>query len=167
MPTDVTFLVKCSKKFLLMAWRKSSLNVSYFTPFSSLRLTVSLKLISVNTEHNVSCNKIVRFFINFFGMEISKKMVTHYRSKSAAEKRKSWTERTHLLTAEKSLFRSLRGPTDSTDDTSITDRDDVLNGISMVSDGHAAHSGKSAKRTLGTFDGVFAPVSLSMLRKER
>ncbi len=38
------------------------------------------------------------------------------------------------------------------------------NRISMVSDAGATSSGKSPKRTLGTFDGVFAPVSLSMLR---
>ena len=103
-------------------------------------------------------------------MEFSKKLSSQYRSKSASEKRRSWTERTHLLTAEKSLFRSLRGPTESTDESSVTDRDEPVNGnyISMVSDSGSppANAGKGPKRTLGTFDGVFAPVSLSMLRKE-
>ncbi len=104
-------------------------------------------------------------------MEFPKKIAQkNYRTISASEKRKSWTERTHLLKAEKSLFRSLRGPTDSTEETlsSSDSSGRMINSshISMVSDGGTASpssTGKS-KRTLGTFDGVFAPVSLSMLR---
>lgn len=66
----------------------------------------------------------------------------------------SMTERTHLLQAEQSIFRSLRGGSGS---ISPTDEPD-----SGLTEGNNARPGAPV-RTLGTFEGVFAPVSLSML----
>ncbi len=68
-------------------------------------------------------------------------------------------ERTHLLKAEQALFRSLRA---SSHDGGREARgsDDLPDAIDAL--GITAEE-KTSSRTLGTFEGVFAPVSLSML----
>lgn len=63
-----------------------------------------------------------------------------YKKLTASERRQTWTERSYLLSAERSLFKSLRGPVESTDDVSLSvdlDNNDfsrIANSVSMVSD---------------------------------
>ena len=71
-------------------------------------------------------------------------------------KKSGWTEKSHLLSAERRIFHSLTGQ----DDEIQTGAGATGAGVPYQSMGPELHEGQ---RTLGTFNGVFAPVSLSML----
>lgn len=73
-------------------------------------------------------------------------------------KRRAWTEKSHLLTAERKLFRSLRGQSSNDDLGKIGSANDNTYNSLTPPEGE-----QPGGRTLGTFNGVFAPVSLSML----
>ncbi len=47
-------------------------------------------------------------------------MAKCYKKMTASERRQTWTERSYLLSAERSLFKSLRGPVESPDDVSMS-----------------------------------------------
>lgn len=71
-----------------------------------------------------------------------------------------WSERSHLLTAEKKIFSSLGGERNHGGESSV----------SSTSTSRAPYESLAPEeppqynhRNLGTFNGVFAPVSLSML----
>ena len=66
---------------------------------------------------------------------------------------KKWTERSHLLKAERGIFKSLRG-----ENTPAPAPYDSLAPVEP-----STENGWISARTLRTFSGVFAPVSLSML----
>lgn len=71
-------------------------------------------------------------------------------------------EKTHLLRAERKLFRSLRGASISRQNSDEDTADAVIGSKHDELVESAAVAGGSG-RSLGTFQGVFAPVSLSML----
>ena len=74
-------------------------------------------------------------------------------------KKSGWTEKSHLLSAERRIFHSLTGQ----DDEIQTGAYAAGAGVPYQSMGPELHEGQHQQRTLGTFNGVFAPVSLSML----
>ena len=71
---------------------------------------------------------------------------------------KKWTERSHLLKAEKSLFSSLRG----SENVQLQQPYDSL-APEEPNETVTENGNGNVNRTLRTLGGVFAPVSLSML----
>ena len=75
---------------------------------------------------------------------------------SLTMKKSGWTEKSHLLSAERRIFHSLTGQDEEIQTCAGA-------GVPYQSMGPELHEGQHQQRTLGTFNGVFAPVSLSML----
>ncbi len=112
------------------------------------------------------------------GLSNKVNFIKNNNGNSVVMKDKPWNERSHLLKAEKKLFRSLRGGGGTSSDEGSTlrasqhddqevDRGPGVPYNSLTPDEPHLHNGGGPgggqQRTLGTFNGVFAPVSLSML----
>ena len=76
---------------------------------------------------------------------------------------KKWTEKSHLLSAEKKIFQSLRGDYQHQEQPAQNIPYDSLAPEDPNTEGDLNNSQSHSSRTLKTLGGVFAPVSLSML----